>query len=541
MKKFKLLFLSLLSGVLLSIAWPATGGLFFLVFVALVPLLYVENIIYNNKDKYKSFHFFNYAYVTFFTWNAITTWWIYYATAEGMVAAVIFNALFMAVIALLFHFTKKVLGSKRGYVALVVYWLSFEYLHLGWDLSWPWLTIGNVFAQNIQIVQWYEYTGVMGGSLWVLIVNILLFRLFREIYILKKSSKTQIKEIITISVVLFAPIIYSLIVYTNYQEKVNPVDIVIVQPNIDPYTEKFNGLTPGEQLERMNNLALTMIDEQTDYVVFPETALPQGIWENKLEISEPVRIIKEFIKDYPKLHYLTGLVSFREYNPGEKFSATARPYRDGGGGHYDVYNTAMQINHSDEIQLYHKSKLVPGVEKMPFPFLFGFLEAYAIDIGGMTGSHGIDPKRISFSSADNKIKVAPVICYESIYTEYVGDYVKNGADIITIITNDGWWNDTPGYKQHLQYARLKAVSNRRSIARSANTGISCFINQRGDIQQATSWWEPAVIRQTVNANDEITFYVKHGDYIARASVLMAILILLGAIAFSLNKTKQRLG
>ncbi|HET6245732.1 MAG: apolipoprotein N-acyltransferase [Bacteroidetes bacterium] len=540
MKKFKLLFLSLLSGVLLSVAWPATGGLFFLVFLALVPLLYVENIISNNRDKYKSFHFFNYAYVTFFTWNAITTWWIYYATAEGMVAAVICNALFMAVIALLFHFTRKVLGEKRGYIALVVYWISFEYLHLEWDLSWPWLTIGNVFAQNTELVQWYEYTGIMGGTLWVLVVNILLFRIFRQLYILKTGLKNNFVEISTAAFILFAPILFSIFTYANYKEKSDPLDIVVVQPNIDPYFEKFNGLTPEQQLEKMNTLAASMIDQNTDYVVFPETALPQGIWENKLENAPPVKAIKEFIKDFPKLHYVTGLSSFREYLPGDKLSATARPYRDG-GGHYDLYNTAMQIDHDPEIQIYHKSKLVPGVEKMPFPSLFGFLEAYAIDIGGMTGSHGTDAERGVFSSIDGKKRIAPVICYESIYGEYIGEYIKNGAEVIFIITNDGWWQDTPGYKQHLQYAKLKAVSNRRSIARSANTGVSCFINQRGDIQQATSWWEPAVIRQTINANDKITFYAQHGDYIARAAVFIAALIFLSAIAFSMNKTKQRLG
>ena len=524
----------------MGMAWPATGNLFFLVFVALVPLLYVENIIHNNPDKYKAFHFFNYALITFLTWNIITTWWIYHATAEGMLMAVFLNSIFMATVVFLFHFTKKTLGEKRGYISLVVYWLAFEYLHMDWDLSWPWLTLGNVFAQNIQWVQWYEFTGVFGGSLWVLVVNILFFLILREKYILEKNLKDILPKFITLCIIFFAPVLMSKIMYNNYREKGTPADVVVVQPNIDPYNEKFNGLTPDEQLEKMNDLAASAIDTGTDYVVFPETALPQGMWENELADSRTVEDIRNFISRYPKLHYVTGLVSYRKYGMTDKLSATARPLHNA-AGHYDVYNAAMQIDHSAEIQLYHKSKLVPGVEKMPFPSILGFLEAYALDMGGMTGSHGVDEERGVFASVDGKLKAAPVICYESIYAEYLGGYVKNGANIIFIITNDGWWKNTPGYKQHLQYARLKAVANRRSIARSANTGISCFINQRGDIQQATGWWEPAVIRQKINANDEITFYAKHGDYIARAAFFIAILILLSAIAFSLNKTKQRLG
>ncbi len=538
-KKIKLLLLSILSGVLLSLAWPAIGNMDFLIFIALVPLLMVEHIIDNNRDKYKSFHFFNYAYLAFFIWNVLTTWWIYYATAGGMAMAIIFNTLFMAVVALLFHVTKKRLGARQGYVGLVVYWVAFEYIHLSWEITWPWLTLGNVFASSIEVVQWYEYTGILGGSVWILLINILFFNLVRQLYLLKNPISSKVPAISVLAFFLFAPIAFSVFRYYSYSEKENPIDVVVVQPNIDPYGEKFN--EPWEvQLQKMNALAAQKIDQQTDYVVFPETSLPQGIWENELENSKPLAQISDFIQPYPRLKYVTGLVSYREYQSWETPSETARPYR-GGDTFYDVFNTAMQVDSANNIQLYHKSKLVPGVEKMPFPSVLGFLEELAIDMGGMTGSHGTDEHRKVFTSPQDNISIAPVICYESIYAEYIGGYVQNGADLIFIITNDGWWEDTPGYKQHLQYARLKAVSNRRSIARSANTGTSCFINQRGDISQATAWWEPAVIRETINANDEITFYVRYGDYIARAALFVAILLLLWTISKALNKTQQRLG
>jgi len=111
--------------------------------------------------------------------------------------------------------------------------------------------------------------------------------------------------------------------------------------------------------------------------------------------------------------------------------------------------------------------------------------------------------------------------------------------MIFIITNDGWWKNTPGYHQHLSFARLRAIETRRSIARSANTGISCFINQRGDVLQATNWWVATSIKGTINANDEITFYVKAGDYIARISLFVAALILLQLISVWLMKKKSR--
>jgi apolipoprotein N-acyltransferase len=115
--------------------------------------------------------------------------------------------------------------------------------------------------------------------------------------------------------------------------------------------------------------------------------------------------------------------------------------------------------------------------------------------------------------------VAPVICYESIWGEYVAKYIQKDAQFIAIITNDAWWGNTSGKDQHLQYAKLRAIETRRWVARSANTGISAFINQKGDIVQKTEWWKPATFKQDINLNGELTFYVHFGDYIAKAATL----------------------
>jgi apolipoprotein N-acyltransferase len=225
------------------------------------------------------------------------------------------------------------------------------------------------------------------------------------------------------------------------------------------------------------------------------------------------------------------------YHKGEELSVTARKFT-AQDDYYDSYNTAVQLDNTGNIQLYHKSKLVPGVEQMPFPFIFKHLESIAIDLGGTTGGLGTQEERTVFSSSDNTMKAAPVVCYESIYGEYVSEYIKNGANFITIITNDGWWGDTPGYKQHLKFGRLRAIETRRWIARSANTGISCFIDPMGEIQQATKWWVPAVIAQKIYLNNEQTFYTKYGDYIARASLCITFAMLIYSLIIRLRIVKK---
>jgi apolipoprotein N-acyltransferase len=133
------------------------------------------------------------------------------------------------------------------------------------------------------------------------------------------------------------------------------------------------------------------------------------------------------------------------------------------------------------------------------------------------------------------LRLAPVICYESVYGDFVADYVKNGATLIGIITNDGWWSDSPGHLQHLQYATLRAIETRRDIARSANTGISGFINQKGEITQQTGWWVQAVSRATVHLNEELTFYVRYGELIGPACQVLAVLLLVFTLVRALNR------
>jgi apolipoprotein N-acyltransferase len=297
----------------------------------------------------------------------------------------------------------------------------------------------------------------------------------------------------------------------------------------------------------MLELAAQKTDTSTDYLVFPETALTESIWDNDLKQTGSYSRLREFLRAYPKLKIVTGASTFHLFQKGEKLSVTARKFKQQ-EGYYDAFNTALQIDNTDLVQSYHKSKLVPGVERMPYPAVFGFLEDFAIDLGGTSGSLGTQEERTVFHPTPALPKgegaspplgetgegVAPIICFESVFGEFVSEFVRNGANMIFVITNDGWWGDTPGYKQHLIYGRLRAIETRRSIARSANTGISCFINQRGDISQPTEWWTPAVIQANINSNTTETFYVKHGDLIGRVCFYVSGIILLLLIALSLR-------
>lgn len=506
--RFTLPFSGFLTGALLSVAWPS-GGFAPILFIAFVPLLAAEDAVYRKQTAAGGWSLFWSAYLAFFTFNLLTTWWVRYASFFGAVAAIICNALFMALVFQLFHRMRVRSNGKYGYLALFVCWIAFEHLHMDWDLSWPWLTLGNGFAGWPRMIQWYEFTGILGGSLWVLAVNVMIYRLISN-RIFNLGELPVRKGLWVLTVLILLPIGYSVVRFETYTEASDPVHIAVVQPNIDPYNEKFSGMSSREQLARILQLAATVTDSSTDLIVAPETALPDGIWEEELDQHRHVEMLRRFSEDHGGVDWVIGVATNKLYADSTQRSATARSFRDT-SLYYDSFNTAMVPGSSGPVQLHHKSKLVPGVEKMPFPAVFRHLESLAIDLGGTSGSLGLQETPSVFTLHSGR-RFAPVICYESIYGDYVSQQIRNGAEFIAIITNDGWWNDTPGHRQHLKYATLRAIESRRSIARSANTGISCFINQRGEILQATSWWEPDAIKATIHSNKQLTFYSRLGDY-----------------------------
>ncbi|MFA5783215.1 MAG: apolipoprotein N-acyltransferase [Bacteroidales bacterium] len=532
-KKRYLYFLSILSGLLLTFGWPA-NGFPLLLFFAFAPLLFIEDYIYNNKDRFNSFSFFGYSFIAMTVWNLLTTYWIYFSTAFGAAAAVLLNALFMSIALSLFHYARTVIKHNSAYITFIIFWISFEYLHLNWDLSWSWMNLGNGFANYASWIQWYEYTGTFGGTLWVLLVNYMIFRAIKMYLNKEKTFKYRSLYAAACGDLILVPVIISVIIYYTYEEKGKPANVVVVQPNIDPYNEKFGGMSSEQQLAKLLKLARLKTDKNTNLLIAPETAIPEGVWENELEESRSIDSLKLFVRKFPELNILIGMSSYKMFEKGKVVSATARQYPNDDNW-YDAYNAAILLDTSKNIRIYHKSKLVPGVEKMPFPKLLKPLEKFALDLGGTKGSLGVQDERNVLYSSDRVIKVAPVICYESIYGEYVTEYVKNGANIICVITNDGWWEDTPGYKQHFEYARLRAIETRRDVAQSANTGISGFINQRGDVLQKTSWWQGDVITQTLLLNEEKTFYVRYGDYIGRTAFYMGAVIFLYTFFLSVSR------
>ncbi|MCD2259823.1 apolipoprotein N-acyltransferase [Psychroserpens luteolus] len=514
--------LVIISGVLLALGWP-TYGFPLLLFIGFVPLLLAERQLRLSDTKRKGLAIFGLAYLAFFIWNITTTSWLRHASLFGACFAVFVNTALMATLLLLYHKYAKRQSQNRALLFLVALWISFEKLHLGWEFSWPWLNLGNGFSEFITWIQWYEYTGTFGGTLWVWILNVIVFK--GVLSYQKEKSKAVVKStLLKCAALISIPIGISLVIYNTYSHKGETVNIIALQPNIDPYSEKYD-MTNMKFLDLLKELADSKMTDSTDFVIAPETFLAESTRLKQFENSLLRNRLEGYVTKHPNTNLLVGISFIDIFKDKTKVRSQTNQYNT--TTWYDDYNSAILINTSDSIQQYNKSKLVVGIENFPYQsILKPILGDVMIDLGGTVAMKTTQDNRGVFTSSNSNFKVGPIICYESVYGEFVTGYVRNNANFLSIITNDAWWNETQGHKQHLSYARLRAIETRRDIARSANTGISAIINAKGEITSSLAYNEKGALSGQITTNDHITFYVKAGDYIARISIFILIFVFL---------------
>ena len=518
--RFRNILMALLTGGLLTAAWP-TWGTASVVFIGLVPLLLVEGRVAQGEKG----RVFWLSFLAFLVWNVATTWWVWNATPAATLAWIL-NSLFMATVFYVFHLTKKrVCNNPWGNFFLIPYWMAFEYLTYLWAAKWPWLNLGGVFSSKVSWIQWYEYTGVAGGTLWILLVNILITNIIQ--FFKSKKAKPILVSIGLEALILLVPIIVSTRVYKHYEDQGEDTEVIVVQQNCDPWNEQFDSHFYDQVIQNNINLSLPLVTPETRFIVSSESAIQEGIWLHETHKAKALNTLHDYVARFPNLAFVIGGTTYEWVPQGMEDDFPARKLGNGERYFY-CHNSALLIG-SDDLQHRNKSQLTPAVEAIPE--WMGFLRNFSLTMGIARGTLKGDPEAKVMTYGDHKIGAA--ICYESAFGEYVGSFCAKGADLLFVITNDGWWGDTPGYKQHFEFSKLRAIENRRCIARSANTGRSGFFNQRGDVLQQTKYWEPDAIKQTLKANTKVTFYAKNGDYLSRIAVYVTFVLLITWIAKSL--------
>ena len=515
------LLLVLLSVVLLSIGWLGGTGLTLL--VALVPLLIIsENLSDSTRDWWRMC---GWGAMTFLLWSAATIWWVWIATPIGPITAGIVGTFYNLCALMTYHYVSKRAHRALAYTLLVTIWLATEWAYNSADvMTFPWLLLGHGFSGDVWAVQWYEYTGIFGGTLWVLVSNIAIFEILRT-----RTTAAKVRA----AIVVIAPIAVSLILLMSYTPSERTTQISVVQPNVPCYEdERFEAgkFDPTEDVAEL----LALVPASSTFVLMPESALAYlprfggSLEERNLDYYAPM--LKYIIGDnIPDTKLITGASTLIRYGD-VRATDTAHFYE--GYGWYDQFNSALLVNSEGIAEdIYHKGKLVIGVEAVPLKSLF---DTFEVDLGGVSGQLGWGREHTLFTN--DGVKIGPSICYEGLYGGYFAGFAREGAEVMALVSNDGWWGNTPGHKRLFDFSRLRAIETRRAIARSANTGISGFISPTGEvIGERLLWDQEGVLTAELELREEKTLYTLYGDWIARIATYIAVLSLLYYVAYRTRK------
>jgi len=491
---------SIISGILFSLSWPEIGGMTIFIFIAFIPLFYLAQTTISKNWR----PFYLYAFISFLLWHIISNYWMLYSTIIGSITAWLINSSLMAGVITLAFVSKSKIKNIPIEIILAFYWLSLEILHLSWELAWPWMNLGNVFANHPNWIQWYEYTGIYGGSFWIIIINGGVFRFLKAIQ--NKKSKPIILSAITLLSFALVPLFFSYALLNNHTNSNTKLKAAIIQTNFNTYTQKFDGLTALEQAKSIINQIdkLNKSENTIDLIVLPEAAIPVDIDENLKTYPASIQLIlaKSKIKNTPILASYYSHDSIHNYN------------------------TAALVIDGEISQIRHKSKLVPFAETLPFEFISKYIKNIISKEGGIGFSYGRDTiARVFTLNNTAKTTLGTLICFESIFTDFTSEMVRNGAQVFIIISNDDWWRNTAGHRQHFAYARLHAISNRRAIIRAANTGISGYIDTYGGIIKKSNYREKTVLIEQIYTNDNLTFYSRFEPAIRWVILILSFFIL----------------
>jgi apolipoprotein N-acyltransferase len=497
--------LALLTPLLLSIAWPGALGyhefpvLVPLMWVAMVPLLVLEARMREGKLR----HFAGWGALSMVLFNLGTTWWVAGAHWSGVLGAILINGTLMTGVWTLYSYAARQVGVRTALWIWVTGWLAIEILHDDWAFSFPWLNLGNAFAEVPHWVRWYAWTGPRGGTIWLLIANVVVWQL-------ADGGTRRLRRVLLATVL--GPIVLSYAVgsWLDAQTPKASVRALVVQPNVDPYTQKFQ--TPDlQQARKWVELASAQADSAPGLLVLPETFLHEGIDEIYASNWPSLIAFEPLLRN--GWGVVLGATTYRLHG-SEPENPAARRIDDRRFVSYA--NSALFFRAGLPLQVYRKSKLVVGVETMPMvQTLSGLLGDLTLSLGGTSGTLATQTERAVFEAGPDLPRIGAPICWEQDFGPYAAEFSNAGAEVLTIITNDGWWGNTSGHVAHLHYARLRAIEQHRSVLRSANTGISAIIGPDGQVQQLLGWGREGILRATVPTFSEPSFFAVHGDVVGQ--------------------------
>ena len=526
--------LCVVSGILLGFSFPPSP-LYSLAYVGLIPFFF----LFDRLETIGSL--LRYSYLMLFVFHLITVYWVggfthmrdQYLLISGIGLLAIHPTFYWLPLLAAF-LIKKRFGTTAWLIAFPFFWVGFEYFHSVGEFTFPWLTLGNSQAYDLQRIQIAEAVSVYGVSLLVLFFNVLSYAFIRNVA-LQQQRFAQARNLALLSALILlyvVPFIVGASLLKQYDSfpAGEPVNVGIVQPNIDPFEKwgegtgsRWQGYT--NQLKLFFNEIRNLSKDSLDLIVLPETAIPFHILLS--QNTAHYNLFKHEV-DFANTPVFTGLAD-GFYADSAHASVTAMKIGD---AYFESFNAAtLFLPYVGNGPVYRKMKLVPYAERVPYAETFRFLiEPLKWGVGISSWGKGTEQVVYDLRLRNgDSTSFSGMICYELIYPDYVREFVRKGAKFLVVISNDSWWGNTSGAYQLAAYTSIRAVETRRWIVRSANGGISGVLDPAGRLISGTSMYEAATFSAHIKATDSETFFVRYGDFVGKGSLYGSVLIILAGL------------
>lgn len=511
---------AIVSGLLLTFAFPKVDQ-GWLAWFALVPFLLVLR-----KATWRSGFVIGFTcgmvhYLTLVYWTVHTMHMYGHLPWFQSIVIMMLLAAYLSLYPALFGMALPRLCTRPIQLVVVapITWVALEYMRTWLFTGFPWALLGYTQYDHLWIIQIADITGVYGISTLVMMVNATL----AIIALHWLETPWQAHPIASRSVVLGSLATATLILFTlaygshrvsqtdAYAEKVEKAKVSVIQGNIDQavkWDPKFQLLTTVTY----RKLSLQAVANDPDLVIWPETATPFYFLHDKNLSNVVIDTVRK-----AGTYFLIGSPSF-----------TNLP------GAYQFHNSAYMLNPDGKSSgRYDKVHLVPFGEYVPLKRWLPFINKLVAQVGDFK------PGNAGSTLAWKDHRVGVQICYEVIFPSIARDVVNGGANLLVNITNDAWFGKTSAPYQHYAMAVLRAVENRRWLARAANTGISGFIDPCGRMVEATPLYEETAVTAQVALLDQKSYYTRWGDRPLALLTFAVPLVMIGRLCLHRFKNSGR--
>ncbi|AFD07942.1 hypothetical protein Solca_2921 [Solitalea canadensis DSM 3403] len=434
-------------------------------------------------------------------WNICVGYWMISENLFWSTFILFLASLIMLLPFVLTELLRKHMSVIKTLLFFICLWALLETGWISTNVIWSWPVVGNLLGAYPKLIQWYEYTGVVGGTLWIMSINLVLFLIgcqcikFKRIYVFLG---------VCLLFIINLPLIISNYLYNKNPVPVGHIKVLFMQPSLN-YNQSEKALT-----NKLIKLIKSRLDSTIDLVVSTETPYVTPVWTNSIDNSYEVATIKSLLKKYPKSTVMWGITinEAAEKTDNANYDSTFKFY-------YHCYNATSFIT-NEGIRGYRTKKiLVPFSERTPYN-----LSKYLNQKDLFTINN---EKNDLYVSGD--LKIFPAICSELLNSFF---FLKNSAksNIITIQASERCFKGSRfAISLYNDMARIRSIENRRYIIKSSNQGIACLITDKGNLIKSLSPYKACTAVAIASLLEKQTFYSKYPLFLSFWLLISIILLL----------------